>query len=190
LGLAVLQYTQDYDERTCGAYGNSWSGSGSANPPGPVTGWSWAGGWWSYADMIHPYVKNSQCFTCPSGTTTVSYNANQNALPGSHTAPGQKLGAIARPAECIMLFDSPSVRSCGQPHGWRLDADGPWAYCYGIPAVDERKFSTSTYAQNFERHNGGCNYVFMDGHAKWLSNMNTYATSTSDPNFIQYWSAQ
>jgi len=179
LALAVMQYAQDYDERTPGAYGNDFN-------VGPISGF---GSWWSYIDMIYPYVKNSQVYRCPSSTGGFSYNVNQWAMPGAHGPFGRPLAQFTRPAECIMLFDSPGLRSCGYPHGYRLDADGPWAHCYGIPAVDERAFvaAGNTYAQNFERHNGGCNYAMMDGHAKWLSNADTFCTGTSHPAYQRYW---
>ena len=191
MALGVLQYAQDYDERLPGAYGNSFSGTGVTNPPGPATGWSWSGGWWAWCDMIYPYVKNTQIFVCLSGGSGFGYNASQYSMPGSHTSPGRTLGTIARPAECIMLFDSPGLRSCGRPHGYALDSDGPWAYCYGTPAVDETQFApSSAYAANRERHNAGCNYAFVDGHVKWLQNTATYVagSSTSDPNYVKYWS--
>src|SRR4028118_570049 len=47
IGLGVMQYAQDYDEKLPFSYTN----------PGP-------GGIW--ADTIQPYVKNYQMFKCPS----------------------------------------------------------------------------------------------------------------------------
>jgi len=193
MALGVLQYCQDYDERTPGCYGDSTVGGCPPLPAGVVSGWGGAGSWWSWVDMVYPYVKNTQIFYCPSSTGGVGYNASNYALPGSHTVPGQSIGVISRPSECIMLFDSPGLRSCGRPHGYALDADGPWAYCYGTPSVDEKQFAPgSAFAANRERHNGGCNYAFMDGHVKWLQNSATYvaSTSTTDPNYLKYWAPQ
>ena len=187
MAMGVLQYTQDYDERTPGAYGNSFQSWGGTNQPGPVSGWTWAGGWWSWCDLIYPYVKNTGVFRCPSGGSGIGYNGSQFALNGHHTAAGRPLAQCAKPAETIMLNDSPGLRSCAYPHGWALDADGPWAYCYGTPAVNEKDFSTSTYAQNYERHGGGCNFAFMDGHVKWLQNSQTFASGNTHPNYLRFW---
>jgi len=189
MALGVLMYAQDYDEITCGAYGNS-SGNPAGSlrpplPPGPVTNWTH---WWAWCDMVYPYVKNNQLFVCPSSPGGVRYNGNQDSLNGSHTAPGRPLAWHVRPAEHIMLLDSPGLRSCGRPHGQYLDSNGPWAYCYGTPAVDERKYApTSAYAQNYERHNAGCNYSFMDGHVKWLGNDTTFYQGASVPPQTTLW---
>ena len=189
MALGVLMYAQDYDEITCGAYGNS-SGNPAGSlrpplPPGPVTART---AWWFWPDMIYPYVKNTQLFTCPSSPGGIRYDANNDAMVGSHTAPGRPLAWHVRPAEHIMLYDSPSIRSCGRPHGYLLDANGPWAYCYGIPAVDERKFAPGNqYAQNFERHNAGDNFAFMDGHVKWLADTTTYFQGATVPPWTTLW---
>ena len=187
LALGVLMYAQDYDERTCGAYGNSSNPSGIPRPRGPVTGDT---NWWKWPDLIYPYINNLQVYICPSAPGgTCRYAGNQDALNGSHTSPGRMLAWHARPAEHIMLYDAPSHRSCGRPHGYRLDGDGPWAYCYGIPAVDENKFAPGNqYAQDFERHNEQCNYSFMDGHVKALPNSATFCPlANNDPNWHKYW---
>jgi prepilin-type N-terminal cleavage/methylation domain-containing protein/prepilin-type processing-associated H-X9-DG protein len=189
MSMGVLQYIQDYDEMTPGAYGNSRQTLGGAMPTGPVSGWGTSPNWWSWVDLIDPYMKNKGVYKCPSGTSAIGYNASQIAMPGSHTAPGRPLANFTKVADTIMIFDSPGLRSCGQPHGWRLDADGPWGYCYGIPAINEKEFCSSAYAQNYERHMGGCNYAFMDGHVKWLRNSQTFVASpsTADPNYQRYW---
>src|SRR5580698_2440397 len=65
LGLAFLQYTQDYDEMTV-------SGAIPANPGAwyAIGGVGWAG-------QLYPYVKSQGAFACPddttAGTTVVSY---------------------------------------------------------------------------------------------------------------------
>jgi prepilin-type N-terminal cleavage/methylation domain-containing protein/prepilin-type processing-associated H-X9-DG protein len=190
LALGVLMYAQDYDERTCGAYGNSGRLDGHTIPPGPVSGRGGAGSWWLWPDLVYPYVKNKQLFICPSFPGGYCrYAGNQDALNGNHSTPGRWLSWHVRPADHIMLYDAPAARSCGRPHGYRLDSNGPWAYCYGIPAVDESKFVPGNqYAKNYERHNEQCNYSFMDGHVKAMSNNATYCPGgTSSPNWSKYW---
>src|ERR1700761_6313935 len=50
LGLGVIQYEQDYDEKA----------------PGGLNGY---GGGSGYAGQIYPYVKSAQVFKCPSDST-------------------------------------------------------------------------------------------------------------------------
>ena len=185
LAMGVLMYADEWSYHTPGAYGRSFSGGTvPPNNNGPVTNMTT---WWSYADLIWPYIGDKGVYACPSVGNGVRYNANQWALNGSHTTPGRPLPWYRRPAEQIMLYDSPSVRSCGRPHGWAGDSNGPWGFCYGIPAVNEASYANaSSYAQNFDRHNRGCNYSFMDGHINWLANRNTTASNATDPGY-KYW---
>jgi prepilin-type N-terminal cleavage/methylation domain-containing protein/prepilin-type processing-associated H-X9-DG protein len=190
LALGVLMYAQDYDEMTPGAYGNSSRYTGLPIPPGPVSGRGGASSWWYWADMIYPYVNNLQLFICPSYPGgRCRYDGNQDALNGNHNTPGRPLAWHARPAEHIMLYDSRSIRSCGRPHGYLLDSNGSWTYCYGYPAIDDNKYAPGNpYAQNTERHNGQCNYSFMDGHVKPLSNDATYCpAATNSPAWAMFW---
>jgi prepilin-type N-terminal cleavage/methylation domain-containing protein/prepilin-type processing-associated H-X9-DG protein len=187
MALGVLMYAQDYDEITCGAYGNSCQTTGLVPAPGPVTGVKGAGSWWLFPDLIYPYVKNAQIFRCPSNPSTWGYNANQDALNGSHTATGRPLAWHVRPAEHIMLHDSPGLRSCGRPHGQAVDANGPWAYCYGTPAVNEPKYLVGPYSADRSRHNDGCDYSFMDGHVKWLTNDSTFYQGANVPPQTTLW---
>ena len=180
LALAVLQYSQDYDEKNPGCYLDRHGG-----PAPPV----WASSTYYYwDDLIYPYVKSKQIYHCPSGHSTVSdYMANQQSMYGSHTNPGTLIATIAKPSDEILLYDG-IHRTCGRPHGYRLDSDGSRKWCYGYPAVNEFEFpGANTYAVNRERHNGGCNYAFVDGHAKWLMNTETYCTGSSHPAWRKYW---
>ena len=63
LGLAFIQYGQDYDETmptgTAYAVGSS----------GPDTTWPCGGRGWGWAGQIYPYVKSKGAFTCPDDPT-------------------------------------------------------------------------------------------------------------------------
>src|ERR1700744_4258814 len=56
LGLGMLQYTQDHDERFPAGIPNS--GAGGAND---ISGAGWG-------ESIYPYVKSAQIFVCPDDT--------------------------------------------------------------------------------------------------------------------------
>ncbi|MBD3292261.1 MAG: DUF1559 domain-containing protein [Armatimonadia bacterium] len=192
LALGLLMYTQDYDETTPGCYGNSSRNTGIDIPRSPVSNRGGTNSYWLWADMIYPYVANKQIYLCPSHPSGYcSYAGNQQALRGSHTSPGRSLGDMNRPAELIMLYDAAyGPRACGRPHGYRLDGRaGRPLYCYGTPAVNELAFEPGNpEAEDRSVHNDGCNYSFMDGHAKWLNNNETYCGSgSSSPAWSRYW---
>ena len=89
----------------------------------------------------------------------------------------------------ITIFDGVH-RTCGRPHGYRIDDNGPNKWCYGYPTVNEFDFpGDNTYARDRSRHNNGCNYGFADGHVKWLANNETYGNSSS-PAYRKYWNTQ
>lgn len=141
LGIAVIQYTQDYDEKLPALYAL----------PG-ATFWG---------QMIEPYAKSTQVFFCPSDTgsrsvlpltlNNTSYGWNwsfRNADNGTftYTGGGYNLSAIPLVAETVMLADG------GNP------ATGGYITWYNaVPDFVPRS-----------RHLEGANFGFMDGHSKWF----------------------
>jgi prepilin-type N-terminal cleavage/methylation domain-containing protein/prepilin-type processing-associated H-X9-DG protein len=98
LGLAFLQYAQDYDETfPMTAFGTPttiyWC------PISGVTGY-----------LLEPYVKNSQVFRCPSNSTsTYTYGINRRLLGlwtwGADATPC-RMSTIVSPAQKHMAADS------------------------------------------------------------------------------------
>jgi len=176
-----MMYAQDYDETNPGCYRDT-----TAAARGPV--WN-SSTYWYWDDMIYAYVKNAQIYICPSGRSSRSdYGANDWAMDGDHNNPGTKLTNIVKPAQEILLYDTGAHRTCGRPHGYRLDSNGSLKWCYCVPAVNAFEFpGDNTYAHDYSRHNNGCNYAFADGHAKWLQNSETFCTGSSHPAYRQYW---
>ncbi len=172
VGLGLMMYAQDYDEtlpfiENCGAPSAVYA---TAQPQG----------------KIDPYCKNAQIWQCPSASTgtTVTYDAstntanngswyfppsfdgilisigcNQTVLGGLNCngAPGgiRKLASLKTPADLIAFSDSAAFSSCGCAGGIYPER------CCGFDGL----VGTDADA----RHNGGNNYTFFDGHAKWLS---------------------
>lgn len=102
LGLGILQYGQDYDERL---------------PIGmnvkPAADWPAdnRGGW---AGQIFPYVKDANIFHCPSDKKgNVSYGYNQSICFTQSNSPGTvQVSQIAKfnaPAKTVMLFEVTGV---------------------------------------------------------------------------------
>ncbi len=145
LGLAMMQYCQDYDESF------------------PTLGYNWSyGGWgdraWSW--RIEPYAKNEGIYRCPSMRPTVarpcSYTMNSD-LCNPWYGPAQTLGSVEYPAQTCMTAEQDGAFSIDSAN-W---AD--WASVFG------------------NKHNGGQNFSFVDGHAKW------YKVPGNHPLYPESW---
>ena len=180
IGLALMQYTQDYDGYFPVQLLGTW-GVGSTyvrvNPTtGPETPAKYFvvsdgldGGYcMSWMDAIYPYVKNIKVFTCPSapekGVPSYAYAAacgttGRYYYPegGSGLSPLNE-GEMKNPADLIVSFDYNNVYS--------IYANGAdyWGYTH---------FPDKRYNWYFKLHNGGLNMIFGDGHAKWINNKDT-----------------
>ncbi len=159
LALAHHMYTQDYDETFPFAQLYTFAG--------PVynefDGYSRTYLYW--LDLIKPYVMNKDIYKCPeTASDWCSYGRNIQLgyFNGASYSPprtgtmyeGVKLSNIVRPAEFVMLADRPNW-SWAYYHYW----NGIWTN------------PTNAYYEQFwlDRHNGGMNTAFVDGHAKWYS---------------------
>lgn len=168
IGLATMLYAQDYDERMVHAFMRY--GPGSANTA-----------WWQ--DMLQPYMKSYQLVLCPSdatpGQTTsnrpvgypnpllTSYAANQvfrNAngqdvlFPPlrAGTGIGRSLAAFEESATTIIFTETGSA--------------APAVYSMELYYWNHTDLGTdpSDPPRVHKRHLEGCNFVFADGHCKWL----------------------
>jgi prepilin-type N-terminal cleavage/methylation domain-containing protein/prepilin-type processing-associated H-X9-DG protein len=160
MASAVMMYTQDYDEiypRTLSKYqGKFWPGSG-------FTPWQ---------EALQPYVKNETIFRCPSSSFTEIFPGGQQNLVHGHYAMNQCFGfegsggafgasptvtiaSLERPADIIFavdIWDKIYYAYNTRPYWWNWKLGNNTGFY--MPA---------------DRHNGGNNCVFSDGHAKWLS---------------------
>ena len=133
IGLAILQYVQDYDEKFFAYRMDS-------------------GGVYYWDVVTAPYMKNTQILRCPSGgsVTTRLYGWNWSYLDY------QALGAITHPSETFMVGDANSLIAPPTSTNWSL-----------------MRFP----------HNDGANYVFVDGHSKWLAKQDV------EGNYLKYFPA-
>ncbi len=143
IGLGSHQYAQDYDERFP-------RGSGYATPASIYA----ARGEWFWT--LEPYIKNRQIMVCPSDSSAGLYSGGvTDTSLGLDVDYGRNnwisatgLGTIDEPGYVILLADGRNNYMRWQNPG-TLDA------------------TNTNYAWNFDRHNDGANYLYVDGHAKW-----------------------
>jgi prepilin-type N-terminal cleavage/methylation domain-containing protein/prepilin-type processing-associated H-X9-DG protein len=173
IGLAAAMYNQDYDEMFFG-----WRADATVNvgswayyaPNGSTPYWNMTQG------ALFPYVKNSQIFICPSDTTGrtngCSYEMNVNCG-------WQTLSAIQEPASTAIFGDSVMNSGGLGGGGFGPQAVPPFA---SATTITNPANTVSTQAGNFI-HNGGANYAFVDGHAKWVTQSKVPTdTTTVQPN--------
>jgi len=172
IGLAMMQYVQDYD----GKYFTRTFPSGAkagANVAGAPT--------WMPPNLnvtstanwfLEPYIKSREVFVCPSfngfGANT-PYGYAYNLVAGNPWATATPASTyevlsesiVQEPASMVAFIDSSFL---GNAYPASDSVDWPYNYC---------PVATASYApcppdQNLQgRHFGGQNAVFMDGHAKW-----------------------
>lgn len=155
IGLGVMQYTQDYDEKY------PWRENFA-------TGYSWA-------QTIQPYIKSTQSFACPSNTLNSqlmggagapapqiprSYGANGRMMTdGNANATGGltgiSLAQVNEPARKIMVAES------GYPTVAWNDYGEPWWPDFYFKLL------------GFAGHLSTSNYLFADGHVKAMRPLNT-----------------
>ena len=152
LALGVMMYTQDYDELL--PYGSS--------VPINLHYCLWEG--------VQPYVKNLQLYVCPSdslqsclsggappsGTNWGAEWATWRLSYGyNYSLEGRSIGMAQYPAETAVLAEQ---------------KERPYFYQQGaaLPNGGIGIGYTSAPQRLDNRHNGGMNIGFLDGHAKWV----------------------
>ena len=177
LGLAVLQYSSDADERLV-----------------PISG---SGPRWTM--IVYPYVQNDGVYHCPddggrndmavanSTGDRESYGMNvklSEEYPGLIFS-GISLAAINAPADLCMFVEDSLTVVPGQSAGYNgtssrggteIGYANVWyacaaaAGCYS-PTVDDElnaPYIDADFATPYVRHSGGANVALMDGHVKWM----------------------
>ena len=168
LGTSVMMYAQDYDETYLMNYQDATSGPGTEAQI-PLT----------WPNRLMPYVKNDHVYACASDSRAPnvdftgcrpilqSYCWNWHFgmdLPAWGYWAVTKLGDIAAPSQCAMLWDDNSDWLTAGYGGRFNTLDSPdWAGSFDREVLQGR-------------HNEGDNFMFADGHAKW------YKTTAMDTN--------
>jgi prepilin-type N-terminal cleavage/methylation domain-containing protein/prepilin-type processing-associated H-X9-DG protein len=213
LGLAILQYVQDYDEKFPGG-SNASVLTLTAGTPGQNAQANQNGTGWS--SQIYVYAKSTGLFKCPDDSTAqttsatngvgapISYFMNSNFASaggnGISDASEQAPASTVLLAECTGVQNDPtkpslSAASAGGPHiatdavgdgydaiydanGFNGTADDTAAYATGqLGGLANEPLQAGKGAENasgivdvanFEHSTGGSNFLFSDGHVKFL----------------------
>ena len=178
IGLAYVQYAQDYDETT--PY-SCYVGSGGCGGYGLNAGTSL--GW-----CLAPYTKSTQVWHCPGDTASdpvvlasgccyggynnVSYGYNfyftERWSPSSNDGLGAmplQISQLQTPANDGVLFDSWGNNG-GNALGWMLD--GTNTLQGRIAGSTGFNNGSANHALGIIGHLNGTNAAFADGHTKWL----------------------
>jgi len=170
IGLAVLQYSQDNDEKL---FANSvnWTNMNQQN----------AGIDQSWLAPYQPYMKSMQVVKCPSaplrGPTARAVDYNCNAVVLFSTGSGNpNLTNIPVP---IFLFDSSRTMFGMDGSGTEMWSDV--SSTYARIGADGSQADTCTYYCVGMRHLGGFNAAFLDGHVKWVPRQKVYLKYDGTP---------
>jgi prepilin-type N-terminal cleavage/methylation domain-containing protein/prepilin-type processing-associated H-X9-DG protein len=180
IGLGMMQYTQDYDERFPLSLSN-WSSpvdQTTLGTPGLVyitgTGTSAQQGHKiSWMDLIYPYVKSVQVFACPSAQyAPTDANYGYNFSISRYDAVPVSLSAITRASEIVLVMD----------YNTRYGTYANVAN-YGTWAPD----NSSSWQKAVVPHLDGTNFAFTDGHVKWFHKTNATTTLPADIDTNRTW---
>ncbi len=159
LATAVMMYAQDYDE----TYPANWvlqSVSPSRNEQYGNPLW-----------LLEPYVKSSKLFICPSDSVGNSFMDAVDAVDNT-----KKVGTSYT---WNSFAGGVSSAKCQEPSRTFMINEGhyPMAWLCYYPAFLDG-----------ERHSGGSNAAFLDGHVKFIK-PNTYPVDPTYDNTLEYRSA-
>jgi len=105
IGLAILQYAQDYDEKYPGGSPGVVDAANSANTD-PGTGW---------AGCVRPYIKSIDLFHCPDDPTTPGTFAGFTFYPVSYginmLIANQPAAFVTQPTSVVMVSETKSTYS-------------------------------------------------------------------------------
>ncbi len=170
--LALLSYAQDYDEAFCPfSQGNGYQGSlGYGGGDGP-----------RWADVVMPYVKNSQIFNCPSDQTRMAIYAGGSYFdiknytygyvsPSSGAADygvaSRNLAEIPDPCKTIVVVDDGRGEDTGDTEYLGRVIPSPSDDLASLGSRVQGMRHTGASASNLAGQAFNAGYV--DGHAKFV----------------------
>jgi prepilin-type N-terminal cleavage/methylation domain-containing protein/prepilin-type processing-associated H-X9-DG protein len=180
LSTGMLLYVQDYDEKYPNSYVDVASRAACELLPGGCW-FSTNGPWYSFWPQLYSaYTKNFQIATCPDGdpgrTTnpyTGHYGANEALVRFLGTAP-VSVAAVEDSAGTLAFGDmgtyAVSYDSAVNPAGAQWYIPGTFSALKRACTAMNPPLSNAWRCADYEkgRHSSGGNWIFADGHGKWL----------------------
>jgi prepilin-type N-terminal cleavage/methylation domain-containing protein/prepilin-type processing-associated H-X9-DG protein len=166
IGTAAQMYAQDYDERF------------------PGTELGEGDGEYHWIEMLAPYTKNRDVFTCPSAAVKTLYPPTgvaaefsySYAMNDIHDASGRSIGAafqplaaITYPSDTLYLVDGWPVASEATAAPYPERHEISWVpAASGAPHGEghRRDASVNAYDDGNGRHTGAMSFLACDGHVK------------------------
>ena len=187
IGIALMQYVQDYDERY-----PAWAECTNGTSNGCTSNQVYA--WWQ--DVIYPYIKYKAVFYCPSDPNDsianpynqltpvygLSTHYNANLLDGGCGPYYGNLvgyGVFTEPGaggRLMSQISSPSA-TIAVDEKWSNDLYSPDCG-YFFSATPGTVAQSPNRTRLFSGHTGMTNYIFADGHTKALKPSQTLANNT------------
>lgn len=176
IGLAAMQYTQDFDERLMPIYTQGtdrkfyWFGSVTDGSTKTLS---------ESAGLLYPYMKNSQIKACPSFSNDLRTELGLNGFGYnvSYLSPYEE-SAFFEPRSVALAQIQEVSKSVFMGDSARIRNYDPATYAPISPSVFEASTELTppgdtnppTYTGDFPtfhaRHNGTGNVLFVDGHVK------------------------
>lgn len=199
IGLGLMQYTQDFDERLPNAY-NTYS-AGAVTYPNGTTGITQP--WYL---MLDAYVKNWQIYNCPSADKPIQYlgGYQMEQFPYSYNYIAPIVTGCGTTYDCGVALGTPnnagehnagaSLAAVEDSAGTIFVTEGSKAIAYFNPTYLPTEIELKTrgvcansfYRPNClrTRHFDSMATLFVDGHAKampWKTILG------SEANVLKYW---
>ncbi len=155
IGLALKMYCQDYDDVNTRMYFG-----------GPVV--------LRWHQTVEPYIKNADMFRCPTASQLV------DQFSGLYMCYGMNSFNFD-PGVYPSFWNGPADAEIGDPSGtlWVTDSRHPTDLDQGSYYVGGGAVFTEPVTRVDYRHNGGANYLYYDGHVKWLRSTTRAMWSTN-----------
>jgi len=181
VGSAFMQYSQDYDE----TYPIN---DGAGNTPGTLyttppaaSGAATAARMGVWTNTLQPYLKNWDVLGCPSCPLNAAFSRPPQAAlnPGAPTVKvsytyngllaNSGLASITAPSRCILAWEGigkAAVQNYGFVNPTLLRASSGLHPTYG--QVPCEIYVLTNPAPTTWIHSNGQNYLYVDGHVKWV----------------------
>ncbi len=203
IGMALIQYSQDYDEKQVA----DWFGP----DPGATEAEGTVNGRYKWCDAIYPYLNTKQVFTCPSdntdlyvnyseltaGQTTTSYGSYviNHSYRGCATTAGCVGSSVVEPwtppVSHPILDEIVNLSSVAAPERtvWVMDAVGNFCFGPSSGTFDVDDESPRQLDNAVERHLATTDVLWCDGHVKAV-NLDTLAARDATGSFMPAFTIQ